>query len=261
MTGPHDPGHGDAARAAEPSQAAHAPATPEAAGDHAAPEADARDREPLETTRASGSQDAAGAPPASPRARGRGRELWRWVALTAAGCALVLFAATRAWITVRAGHATGVPGGAGADPVTPSGGDLAPVLTPLALAGLAGVVAALASKGLTRRLVGALLTLCGLGAGLATWLAVAGDAPTVWLREHDALRGLGSFTWDVVAAWPALSAVGAALMVAGGVLAAVRGPRWAGMSDRYERTPAAGRPRVSDDRALWDALDRGDDPT
>ncbi|MEV0149611.1 MULTISPECIES: Trp biosynthesis-associated membrane protein [unclassified Nonomuraea] len=260
MTGPHDPGHRADDRAA--SEAARTSATPAAAGDPTTASA-ARASEPPEATRASDSQDAAEAPPASaaPKAGGRGRELWRWVALTAAGCALVLFAATRAWVTVRAGHTTGVPGGAGADPLAPSGGDLAPVLTPLALAGLAGVVAALASKGLTRRVVGALLTLCGLGAGLATWLAVAGDAPQAWLREHDALRGLGSFTWDVVAAWPALSGIGSALMVAGGVLAAVRGPRWAGMSDRYERTPAAGRPRVSDDRALWDALDRGDDPT
>ncbi|GAA3196707.1 Trp biosynthesis-associated membrane protein [Nonomuraea roseoviolacea] len=194
-------------------------------------------------------------------AGGRGRELWTWVGLTALGCALVLFAATRAWITVRAGHPAGVPGGVGADPAAPTGGELAPVLTPLALAGLAGVVAALASKGFARRVVGALLTLCGLGAGLATWLAVAGDGPAGWLREHDALRGLGKFSWDVVAAWPALAGLGAALMVAGGVFAAVRGPRWAGMSDRYERAPAAGRAETAGDRALWDALDRGDDPT
>ncbi|MEV0203025.1 Trp biosynthesis-associated membrane protein, partial [Nonomuraea sp. NPDC050691] len=145
------------------------------------------------------------------RPAGRGRELWTWVGLTALGCALVLFAATRAWITVRSGHPVGVPGGAGADPAAPTGGELAPVLTPLALAGLAGVVAALASKGLTRRVVGALLTLCGLGAGLASWLAVAGDAPATWLREHDALRALGSLTWDVVAAWPVMSGLGAAL--------------------------------------------------
>ncbi|MBN6054105.1 Trp biosynthesis-associated membrane protein, partial [Nonomuraea sp. RK-328] len=193
--------------------------------------------------------------------RGRGRELWTWVGLTALGCALVLFAATRAWITVRAGHPAGVPGGAAAEPAAPTGGELAPVLTPLALAGLAGVVAALASKGFARRVVGALLTLCGLGAGLATWLAVAGDGPAGWLREHDALRGLGLFSWDVVAAWPVMSGLGAALMVAGGVIAAVRGPRWAGMSDRYERAPAEGRPEAAGDRALWDALDRGDDPT
>lgn len=70
-------------------------------------------------------------------AGGRGRELWTWVGLTALGCALVLFAATRAWITVRAGHPAGVPGGVGADPAAPTGGELAPVLTPLALAGLA----------------------------------------------------------------------------------------------------------------------------
>ncbi|MGW4798927.1 Trp biosynthesis-associated membrane protein [Nonomuraea sp. NPDC004297] len=48
----------------------------------------------------------------------------------------------------------------------------------------------------------------------------------------------------------------------GGVVAIVRGPGWAGMSARYERDPAQGaQAQVKDDKALWDALDRGDDPT
>ncbi|MGE7467635.1 Trp biosynthesis-associated membrane protein [Brevundimonas sp. NPDC003935] len=50
-------------------------------------------------------------------------------------------------------------------------------------------------------------------------------------------------------------------MTAGGIVAIVRGGRWAGMSARYDRGAGKARAEVKDDRALWDALDRGDDPT
>ncbi|MEU8249052.1 Trp biosynthesis-associated membrane protein [Nonomuraea sp. NPDC048916] len=186
----------------------------------------------------------------------RRRELWAWVALTALGCVLVLFAASRAWVTdVRV---VGAPAGGG-DVVTPTGGDLGPVLTPVALAGLAGVVAALAAKGAGRAVIGVLIAVCGLAAGLGTWLAAGSAAPLSWLREHNVLHGTGSLEWDPVVLWPVVSGAGAALMVAGGVVAVLRGRGWAGMSDRYER--AGERAPVADDRALWDALDRGDDPT
>ncbi|WP_052424206.1 Trp biosynthesis-associated membrane protein [Nonomuraea candida] len=187
------------------------------------------------------------------RAAGR-RELWVWLAGTALGCLLVLVAAGRAWVRVLQG----------ADVAAPAGGDLSPALSPVALAGLAGVVAVLATKGLGRRLVGALLALCGLGAGAATWAALDGGGVTAWLREQNVLQGAAGIPWESAPLWPAVSAVGAALMLAGGVAAIVRGGRWAGMSARYDRGAAkpggaAGRPE--DDKALWDALDRGDDPT
>ncbi|MET8865992.1 hypothetical protein ABZW11_23890, partial [Nonomuraea sp. NPDC004580] len=64
------------------------------------------------------------------------RELWIWVAATVLGCLQVLVAAGQDWARVLQ---RGV--------AAPTGGDLSPVLTPVALAGLAGVVAVLASKG------------------------------------------------------------------------------------------------------------------
>jgi uncharacterized membrane protein (TIGR02234 family) len=179
--------------------------------------------------------------------------LWGWVLLTAVGCVLVLAAGGQAWVTgVRGTGTTGA--------VAPTGGDLSPVLTPLALAGLAGVVAVLAAKGIGRRLVGALLALCGAGAALGTWFATVGDTVPAWLREHNVMHGTGAIEWHTVAAWPVVAGLGAVLMVAGGVVAVARGGRWAGMSDRYTRKPAES-PEATDDRALWDALDRGDDPT
>ncbi|GAA2880248.1 Trp biosynthesis-associated membrane protein [Nonomuraea rubra] len=182
------------------------------------------------------------------------RELWGWVAATALGCLLVLVAAGQVWARVLQGT----------EVAAPTGGDLGPALTPVALAGLAGVVAVLATKGAGRRLVGALLALCGAGAAAATWAALSGDNVTGWLREQNVLHGATDLPWEIAPLWPAVAAAGALLMVAGGIVAAVRGSRWAGMSARYDRGagphPEA-KAQVSDDRALWDALDRGDDPT
>ncbi|MGP3955085.1 Trp biosynthesis-associated membrane protein [Nonomuraea sp. 3N208] len=191
----------------------------------------------------------------SPTAR---RELWAWLALTVLGCLLVLLAAGREW--ARVAHAAAI---------APTGGDLSPVLTPVALAGLAGVVAVLATKGAGRRAVGVLLALCGVGGAWGAWTALDGATVTDWVTERNALRtSLGHLTWEIAPLWPIVAGAGAALMIAGGAVAIVRGGRWAGMSARYERGGArADKSGVSpaapahDDKALWDALDRGDDPT
>jgi uncharacterized membrane protein (TIGR02234 family) len=45
------------------------------------------------------------------------------------------------------------------------------------------------------------------------------------------------------------------------VLAARHGHLWPAMSSRYERRPAAASAAQDEGRELWDALDRGDDPT
>jgi uncharacterized membrane protein (TIGR02234 family) len=181
------------------------------------------------------------------------RELWGSLLVTALGCVLVLVAAGRAWVSVRGAGTGGM--------VVPTGGDLSPVLTPLALAGLAGVVAVPATKGIGRRMVGALLAVCGAGAGLGAWRAAGGGGVLTWLRERNVLHVTGAIQWDAVAAWPVVCGLGAALMMAGGVATVVRGGAWAGMSDRYDRGTPQPRPQITDDRAMWDALDRGDDPT
>lgn len=183
------------------------------------------------------------------------RELGLWLALTVLGSCLVLFAAGQAWVRVLGARA--------GDAVAPTGGDLSPVLTPLALAGLAGVVAVLATKGAGRTVVAALVALCGAGAAAGTWAALGSVTVTGWLRERNMLRAAAGLPWEPVPAWPVVAGLGAVLLLAGGVFAVLRGRGWAGMSARYDR--AAGGPaparRVHEDRELWDALDRGDDPT
>jgi hypothetical protein len=119
-----------------------------------------------------------------------------------------------------------------------TGDHLVPWQRPLALVGLAGAGALLATKGVLRRVVGGLVAACGLGIVVAASYAITGDA------------NLG---------WPAVAALGGLALTAGGALALVRGRRWPAMGARYERRPPAER---SDGTVrAWEALDRGEDPT
>ena len=142
--------------------------------------------------------------------------------------------------------------------------------TALALAALAAVVAVLATRGIPRRVIGALVV--PVGAGLV-WRAVTHrDAVSAararsLLQSHQHGAVLGDVPPHVVihAAWPWLAAVAGLLVALAGLLVAVRGGRWQGMSRRYQAPsglPAdATSADGSGDLALWKALDRGDDPT
>ncbi|MBB2941564.1 putative membrane protein (TIGR02234 family) [Actinoplanes lutulentus] len=167
-----------------------------------------------------------------------------------AGAGLTLYAVTRVW-SVQVEHRTGL-----SDLRTEqTGAESQPWLIGLALVALAGTGALLATRGRVRRGLGVLLTLIGAG-------IVAGAA----------LARLGLDAGDAgasAAIWPFLCVLGGAAVAVGGVLAARHGHLWSAMSSRYERSTA---PQVSpekaqvpespaDTRALWDALDRGDDPT
>jgi lysylphosphatidylglycerol synthetase-like protein (DUF2156 family) len=162
------------------------------------------------------------------------------VLLCAAGAGLALFAATRVWAV----EATARPGGLSDQRIVRTGTELAGWLPAVAVVGLAGAGALLATRGLARRMLGALLA--ALGAGL-----LLGAAALVGAADPARL------------AWPVLAAAGGAATVVGGVLAAAQGHRWPGMGARYERAGgAAGQVREADPtRAAWDALDRGEDPT
>ncbi|GGL10194.1 hypothetical protein Sme01_32450 [Sphaerisporangium melleum] len=203
----------------------------------------------------------AGGPPAPARGGAR-RALAAWVVVSAASAGLVLAAAGRTW--VRAAYSGGPGGGTRLEL---SGGELAPVLTPLALACLAAVVAVLATRGLWRKGVGVLTALLGAAIAVAAWRAVSPAAVAQVAGTRGALTGVPGLVTSTVQPWPALAVAGGALLTAAGALAVVSGGRWPGMSERYERRAApagtragAGRPGGSE-RSLWDALDRGLDPT
>jgi uncharacterized membrane protein (TIGR02234 family) len=183
--------------------------------------------------------------PAPPR-----RRLWTWVLACAAGTALALLPAGQTWVSVR--HGQGAP-------VAISGGDLVPAAQALALAALAAVVAFLATKGLFRRAVGAVISLCGLGLAALTWGALTGDAALDLAARREPMAAAAAGAAAEIAFWPCLTIAGALVLAVAGVIAVARGGGWPGMSDRYEREGTA-RP-VNQERALWEAMDRGEDPT
>jgi Tryptophan-associated transmembrane protein (Trp_oprn_chp) len=172
------------------------------------------------------------------------------------GAGIALFAATRTWSTTTQRQAPPLPDRL----VHHTGGSLIGWLPALALVGLAGAGALLATRGIGRTIIGLLLVILGLG-------LVGG-----------AIDGL-----DIAAGvWPVFVGLGG-LGIAWSGLAALRsGATWPAMGARYERsaTPA----RSTDERAdasaaapsesgvtagrrprthasMWDDLDRGVDPT
>ena len=170
-----------------------------------------------------------------------------------AGAGLAAYAVTRTW-SVQVVQRPGL-----SDLRTArTGVDVAPWVIGLALVGLAGTGALLATYGRVRRALGVLLAL--VGAGVAAG-AIAGRAGL-----DVGAAGAGGTVW------PVLCVAGGLVIAAGGVTAVRRGHLWPRMSARYER-PARGadaeplRARQADAtapadyRAAWESLDRGDDPT
>jgi hypothetical protein len=121
-----------------------------------------------------------------------------------------------------------------------TGAQAAPWLGGTALLALAGVAGVVATGGVLRRLVGLLLALAGaavLVAGVAAQVAESAE----------------------VTAAPLLVVAGGLVLLAAGVLVLVRerrmprlGARYAAPGERVERDP---------DRAAWQELDAGRDPT
>lgn len=193
--------------------------------------------------------------PARPPA-GRSREPAAAVLLDLVGAALVLLAAGRPW-------ARGVLEQAPLPPVglAPSGRNLAPVAAALGLVGLAGVVALLATRGAGRVATGVLLVLAG-AAVMAASVHVGLDLPRAVRPAAERISGVpgASVAGIRMTIWPRVSAVGGALLCGAGVLTAVRGRRWTTLSARYD-APGTDRPVGPEPAAIWDALDRGEDPT
>jgi uncharacterized membrane protein (TIGR02234 family) len=147
-----------------------------------------------------------------------------------------------------------------------TGRDLEPLVAALGLVGLAGVVGLLATRRWGRLAVGAVLAAAGLAVAVTSVprVAVPGAA-----EVRDVLVDSGkaggvapgaAVTATAVPAWPLLAALGGLLLAAGGVAVVLRGRHWPTMSTRYEK-PAARPAAAPTDAGLWDALDRGHDPT
>jgi uncharacterized membrane protein (TIGR02234 family) len=186
------------------------------------------------------------------------------------GAAGALLLAGRDWQTVLTPRARPL-----ADDVLPLTGhvlDSAP--SALSLVALAGVVAVLATRGISRRAVGAVLALAG---ALLVWRSLSGLSMVSAARARSLVESRHSGVGvdpgvvpqvSVHGQWPLLSAACGLLVLAAGLLVATRGHGWAAMSTRYEAPSTAplsaddaAATRTRADASMWTALDRGADPT
>lgn len=180
------------------------------------------------------------------------------------GAFLVLVGVGNDWVVV------GVAG----NPLLParelgvSGADLAPGLRALGIVGLAGVPALAATRGRGRVVVGLLLLAVGLGLLVAvvrlelTGLRLGGRA-----LVSDAVREAGGAQGESfdLTGWSVVTALGGLVLALAGLLVTARGRSWEALGRRYD-VPAAGAATPSGEepaaeRDLWEALDRGEDPT
>lgn len=186
-------------------------------------------------------------------------ELGLAVGLCLLGSCLILVAAARTWVVVPVDGGSLLPDST----VAIEGSELVPGVRALALVGLAGVVALLATRRAGRVLVGGLLAVCGAGVvALVVRLQTRLDEAVI---ESAPARAVVAVVLDDSAdatGWLAVCLVGGLVLAAAGALAVVRGPRWAALSRRYEPPAARADPAAdSGERAAWEALDRGEDPT
>jgi uncharacterized membrane protein (TIGR02234 family) len=200
------------------------------------------------------------------------REYVAALALGAVGAGLVLLCARQDWARVVTTPPEPLP----ATSVRVSGQSLVPLAGALAVAGLAGLAAVIATRRLARRLTGLLLAVFGVvlavvvsirlraadvaaaahgGTGSVTGSATAGGAggspalpapgsaaPGLGIAGHVTMTGFP---------WRPLSVVGALMIVVAGLAVAWRGGRWPAMSARYE-PPTTRKPAFAA---------RGDEPT
>jgi uncharacterized membrane protein (TIGR02234 family) len=168
------------------------------------------------------------------------RELLTAVALCLLGSALVLLAVSRTWVSYRMAAAAPLP----SKSFEVIGTHLAPGARALALVGLAGTAAILATRGLGRAVVGVLVTAAGAGVMAVVIRALADPDPVAPGAD--------------LGAWPYVALLGALLIGTAGLLVVVRGRSWAAMSSRYD---APADRKAIGEGSLWEALDRGEDPT
>ena len=195
---------------------------------------------------------------AEPDGTNRGRPLAVAAILAVAGAGLSALAAAMTWWS-----ADYLDPLSGALTIAASGATCVPELIGLALVALAGFGAALATRGVLRRLVAMVIGLCGATLAVRSGLSL-GHAPaaliTGLIRPADPV---GSAQLHPLG--PLLAVLGGLLLVAAGVLVGIGGGARRAIGTRYERpskAPAAVLGEAATDQGdWWKALDAGDDPT
>jgi len=167
------------------------------------------------------------------------RDLAVTVAECVLGALLSLLAVSRTWRVVTETGPVRLPGH------RLTGGAVLHWAPAVALVALAGAAAIVAVRGWLRSALAGVLVVAGLA------LAIGGG--------FVAGTGRGN-------AWSLLCALGGILVAHSGLKALLRGGSWPGLGSRYERAtePVEYVERSGPSRsdvAMWDALDRGEDPT
>ena len=182
------------------------------------------------------------------------RELAAAVLLVLAGAVLLLVSTAGAWVTGVQSRPAPLP----SSPVEVGADEAAGPLRALALVVLASVPALAATRRNGRTALGVLLVLVALVAGGLAVRVLTDPGLVVDLDVDDV----------ATTSRPVLAVAGAVLTAVAGAVVAARGRHWAALSRRYEPPVAAGAaeepvpPTPSAEApALWDALDRGEDPT
>jgi uncharacterized membrane protein (TIGR02234 family) len=184
-----------------------------------------------------------------------------------AGAAALEGAARAAWFTAGVDAV-----GRGTVPVTATGADLVPALTAVALLAVAAVAAAVALAGVARRVLGVLVAAAGTWVGVAAGgLLLVPPAPAELAALPGAPAGGTAAAGAALLRFGPLPALlGVLLLLAAGIMLAGAEHRLARLGARYAARPAGATPGArapaaqrdpDPDRAAWDALDAGRDPT
>ncbi|MEK9663390.1 MAG: Trp biosynthesis-associated membrane protein [Candidatus Nanopelagicales bacterium] len=143
-----------------------------------------------------------------------------------------------------------------------TGRELAPLGAAMSWVAIAGIAGLLATSGWGRRVVGGLLVVAGGIAGVTalafalTDVAAGGGA---FVEAALGSRGLGAATQVSITAWWLLGLLGGLAVLTTGMVALLLGGNLPTLSRRYDR--GASTRQATGHVAMWDALDRGEDPT
>jgi len=178
-----------------------------------------------------------------------------------AGAVAAVVGVSRPWVS-----ATAVVEGLPTIEVSADGSSLAPLAAALGFVLLAGFGAVVATRGWVRRLLGVVIVVCAVVVLVSAVALPSGDEV---LTDALSAKGWQGGDYDTGREpWVLVTAVGALVSGAAGLAVALFGAGWPAMGSRYDAPTARsddaqpGEPARSPSEAdLWQAIDRGQDPT
>ncbi len=170
------------------------------------------------------------------------------------GAALMLLALAQDWI-----RATATAPGSPAISIVLSGRALVPIAAGAAIVLLAGAAGVVAARNRWRVTIGIVLVVVASGAVIAVAMFAVAGPPAARLVAELGVPATAVTT----SIWWLVCLFGAVLADLAGLAVVVRGRSWPVMTSRYERkaTRTQNNPTGNSAARIWDALDRGEDPT